>query len=64
MTWKKAFSRAMEKEMQPMKQATYWIVFVSFALSVTCLAVSGASAASMDVIDIHPEIADSSWLTS
>jgi len=32
MTWKNAFESAVKKEMQPMRQATYWIIFVSCAL--------------------------------
>lgn len=40
MTWKDAFHRAIEKEMQPMRQATHWIIFVSVALVATCVTVT------------------------
>ncbi len=29
MTWKNAFHRAVKKEMQPMKQVTYWVLFLA-----------------------------------
>lgn len=40
MTWKNALHDAIKKEMQPMRQATYWIIFVSVALITTCITVS------------------------
>ena len=63
MTWKNALNRAVKKEMQPMRQATYWIVFVSCAIITATLTISSASAASMALIEKNPEIATSSWLT-
>ena len=63
MTWKNAFHRAIKKEMQPMRQVTHWIIFLACAISATCIIVSSASAASMDLIEMTPEIAAGSWLT-
>jgi len=56
MTWKNALNRAVKKEMQPMRQATYWIVFVSCAIITATLTISSASAASMALIEKNPEI--------
>lgn len=62
MTWKSAAHRAIKKELEPMRQATYWIIFVSSAVIVACLTVSSASAASMELINVNPDIASASWL--
>lgn len=62
MTWKEAFHAAVKKEMQPMRQATHWILFLSVAIAATCVTVSGASAASAELINMTPEIATTSWL--
>jgi len=62
MTWKNALQNAVKKEMQPMRQATYWIVFVSCAIITGSVTLSSASAASMELIDRNPEIVSSSWL--
>jgi len=64
MTWKNAFHRAVKKEMQPMRQATYWVIFVSCAVITMSLTVSGASAGSAELIEMNPEIASSSWLVN
>jgi len=63
MTWKNALHRAIKKEMQPMRQATHWIIFISCAVVATCVTVSGASAASVELISLNPDIASSSWLS-
>lgn len=62
MTWKNALDRAVKKEMQPMRQATYWVIFVSCAIITASLTISSASAASMALIEMNPEIVTSSWL--
>lgn len=48
--------------MQPMRQATHWIIFISCAVAATCITVGSASAASAELIKMNPEIATSSWL--
>jgi hypothetical protein len=63
MTWKSAAQRAVKKEMQPMRQATHWVLFLSVAIAATCITLSSASAASAELIELNPEIANSSWLT-
>jgi len=63
MTWKNAFHRAVEKEMQPMRQTTHWIIFISCALSFMFGTVHGAALASYEIIIENPEIASSSWLS-
>jgi len=64
MTWKNAFHSAVKKEMQPMRQVTYWVIFVSCAIITWCLTVSSASAASAELIQENPEIAGESWLVN
>lgn len=63
MTWKNAFHRAVKKEMQPMRQATYWVIFLACGFTYVMGTVSGAAAASFALIVANPEIASSSWLS-
>jgi len=63
MTWKNALHRAIKKEMQPMRQATHWIIFISCALSFMFGTVHGAALASYKIVVENPEIASSSWLS-
>jgi len=64
MTWKNAFHRAVKKEMQPMRQITYWVLFLACGLTYVLGTVSGAAAASYALIVANPEIASSSWLVN
>jgi hypothetical protein len=57
MTWKNALNRAIKKEMQPMSQSTYWIIFISCALCFMLGTVHGAALASYEIIIQNPEIA-------
>jgi TfoX/Sxy family transcriptional regulator of competence genes len=64
MTWKNAFHSVVKKEMQPMGQITYWVLFLSCGLMYVMGTVSGAAAASYALIVANPEIASSSWLVN
>lgn len=64
MTWKNAFHRAVKKEMQPMHQVTYWILFLSCGFTYVMGTVSGAAIASYTLVIQNPEIASASWLTN
>lgn len=64
MTWKNAFHRAVKKEMQPMRQITYWVLFLACGFTYLFGTVSGAAAASYALIAANPEIASSSWLVT
>jgi ABC-type nickel/cobalt efflux system permease component RcnA len=59
MTWKMALHRAVKKEMQPMRQATHWIIFISCATSFMFGTVHGAALASYEIIIQNPEIVSS-----
>ena len=63
MTWKNVFHAAVKKETEPMRQITYWVIFISCAVSTALLTISTASAASYEMIQQNPEIASSSWLS-
>lgn len=64
MTWKNAFHRAVKKEMQPMQQATHWILFLACGLTYVLGVVSGSASASYALILQNPEIASASWLVN
>ncbi len=64
MTWKNAFHRACEKELQPMHQVTYWMLFLACGFTYVVGTVSGAATASYALIVQNPEIASSSWLVN
>lgn len=63
MTWKNTIIRAVKKEMQPMGQTTYWIIFLSCAMSFMFGTVHGSAIASHKLIVENPSIAESSWLS-
>ena len=62
MTWKDAAKSAIKKEMQPMRQITHWVLFISCGLVFAMQTVSSAAAASHELIVANPEIAETSWL--
>jgi hypothetical protein len=64
MTWKNAFHRAVKKEMQPMHQVTYWILFLACGAMYVIGVISGAASASYALIQQNPEIASTSWLVT
>ncbi len=64
MTWTNAFHRAVKKEMQPMHQVTYWVLFLASGAMYVVGVVSGAASASYALILQTPEIASSSWLVT
>ena len=64
MTWKNAFYRAVKKELQPMRQITHWVIFLSTGLAFMFQTVASAAAASHELILENPEIASGSWLVN
>lgn len=64
MTWKNAFHRAVKKELRPMRQETYWILFLACGATYVLGVVSGAASASYALIQQNPEIASASWLVN
>ena len=64
MTWKNAVQRAIKKELQPMRQATHWILFLACGLTYVAKTVESAAAASFELIIANPELASSSWLSN
>lgn len=64
MTWKNAAHRAIQKEMQPMRQITHWALFLACGLTFVMKTVSSAAAASHKLILENPEIASGSWLVN
>lgn len=64
MTWKNAVHRAIQKEMQPMRQITHWALFLACGLIFVMKTVSSAAAASHKLIIANPDIASGSWLSN
>lgn len=64
MTWKNAAKRAVEKELQPMRQATYWVIYVSCALVFALKTVETSAMASYRLIEAQPQLAEYSTLLS
>ncbi len=63
MTWKDACKHALEKEGQPMQQATYWVIYISCGATFALKTVESAAAGSYQFILSNPAIGSSSWLT-
>ena len=64
MTWKKAATRALKKEMQPMRQVTHWAIFIACGLTFVMKTIEGAAVASHELIMKNPDIASGSWLAN
>lgn len=63
MIWKDALQNILKKEMQPMRQATHWIIFIACGMTFMFTTVHGAALASYEIIIANPEVASSSWLS-
>lgn len=64
MSWKEAVNEAVKKEMKPMCQWMYWLMFVATGLTYMMKTVEQAAAGSYEVILQNPEIATGSWLVN
>lgn len=64
MTWKNAFHRAVSKELQPMRQATHWLMFIACAGVYAVKTVEASANISYQYIAANPEIAQYSWLVN
>jgi len=64
MTWKNAAKRAVKKELQPMRQATYWVIFLSCAVVYGLKTVEASAHVSYMLISANPQIAQYSSLVN
>lgn len=64
MTWKKATHRAVKKEMQPMRQITYWVLFLACVIIFAIKAVSSTATETHELITANPDIFSGSWLVN
>jgi len=61
---KQFFKDFLKKESQPMRQSTYWIIYISSALVFVIKTVEASALASYELILIHPELASHSTIVN
>jgi len=57
---KKALQDFIKRESQPMRQSTYWIIYISCACVFALKTIEASAMASYQLILMHPELASHS----
>ena len=64
MNCKKIIKKIVDKKREPMSQFTYWLLFITFAITLTLKVLETAASVSYQMILDNPDMAVGSWLAN